>query len=127
VNETELSTISGRTLDADNQASLQSAIDEARATPSQAWIVTLGPSGILLSDGPGSTERTPGHEVSVKDTTGAGDCFVGVLAAEVATGRDLLHAATTANAAAALCVQGDGAGPSMPTADAVSNFIGVPR
>jgi ribokinase len=127
VNETELSTVSGRTVDVSQVMSLQSAIDEARTKADQAWIVTLGAGGILLSGQPGSSERIAGHAVPVKDTTGAGDCFVGVLAAEVADGRDLMHAAATANAAAALCVQGEGAGPSMPTADAVSDFIRVAR
>jgi ribokinase len=127
VNETELATISQRHVDANKEASLQSAVDEVRAKDTQAWIVTLGAFGILISGRPGSAERVAGHDVPVQDTTGAGDCFVGVLAAEVAHGRDLAHAATTANAAAALCVQQDGAGPSMPTAEAVSDFIGVAR
>ncbi len=57
--------------------------------------------------------RIPGHPVDVVDTTGAGDCFVGVLAASLATGLSLEAALHRANRAAAISVTRQGAGSSM--------------
>lgn len=125
VNETELASIAGVAVDVSSDVSIQAGIDSARAHARQVWVVTLGAGGVLISDAASAGERVAGHEVTVKDTTGAGDCFVGVLAAGVAAGRELSSAAVIANAAAALCVQGAGAGPSMPNAEDVSQFAGV--
>ena len=61
----------------------------------------------------------PGRVVKALDTTGAGDCFVGALAAQLADGIDLRAALAFANAAASISVQRMGAGPSMPTAGEV--------
>jgi ribokinase len=53
------------------------------------------------------------------DATGAGDCFVGFLAAQLSRGEPLRAALSTANVAASLCVQSSGAGVSMPTLEEV--------
>ena len=60
---------------------------------------------------------------TVVDTTGAGDCFVGTLAARLGSGTGLADALETANAAAALSVQKPGAAPSMPRAEDVRAFL----
>jgi ribokinase len=78
-------------------------------------LVTLGAQGALLVDG-GRAHRLPAVPTTVRDTTGAGDTFNGVLAARLAAGDDLLAAATTANAAAARSVSRVGARAGMPTA-----------
>jgi ribokinase len=57
------------------------------------------------------------------DTTGAGDCFAGWFAAELADGRALEEAARRANAAAAISVTRAGAGSSMPTKSEVESFL----
>jgi ribokinase len=62
--------------------------------------------------------------VKAIDTTGAGDCFVGAVAAQLADGHSLQSAIGYANVAASLCVQRMGAGPSMPTAQEVSAVAG---
>ena len=49
------------------------------------------------------------------DTTGAGDCFVGTLAAQLADHVALEAALALANVAASISVERLGAGPSMPT------------
>ena len=54
--------------------------------------------------------------VAVVDTTGAGDCFCGVLAASLAQGHDLAAAVPRAVTAASLAVTRIGAAPSMPHA-----------
>jgi ribokinase len=64
-----------------------------------------------------------GRLVKAVDTTGAGDCFVGALAAQLAGGAALRDALTFANAAASVSVQRMGAGPSMPTAAEVAAVL----
>ena len=61
-----------------------------------------------------------GRIVKALDTTGAGDCFVGALAAQIASGKAIRDALEYANAAASICVQRMGAAPSMPTAAEVA-------
>jgi ribokinase len=82
-------------------------------------VVTLGGEGALLVGAGGEVEHLPPHPATVRDTTGAGDTFNGVLAANLAAGADLTEAARAANAAAALSVAHAGARAGMPTAEAV--------
>jgi ribokinase len=58
----------------------------------------------------------PGRAGTAVDTTGAGDCFVGAVAAQLAGGKTIHTALDYANVAASICVQRMGAAPSMPTA-----------
>ena len=91
-------------------------IEAARALGGREKItcVTLGARGVLaLIDG--APLRIPGRTVNAVDTTGAGDCFVGALAAQLASGTTIPYALNYANAAASICVQRMGAAPSMPT------------
>lgn len=68
-------------------------------------VVTLGASGVRIGD-----DAIPGVEVDdVVDTTGAGDCFTGTLAARLAAGDALVDAARIANSAAARSVTRPGA------------------
>ena len=77
--------------------------------------VTLGRRGVLaLIDG--KPLIVPGRAVKAVDTTGAGDCFVGAVAAQLAGGKSIGDALDYANAAASICVQRMGAAPSMPSA-----------
>ncbi len=82
--------------------------------PNQVVVVTLGGQGVALIDGSGIT-AIPGRRVPVVDTTGAGDCFCGTVAALIDNGTDLQRALVVANAAAALCVGRKGAAPAMPS------------
>ncbi|MBW4699529.1 MAG: hypothetical protein KME03_16850 [Aphanocapsa lilacina HA4352-LM1] len=59
----------------------------------------------------------------VVDTTGAGDCFVGALAARLAAGEPFARALTFANAAASLCVERPGAADAMPTLAEVLAYL----
>ena len=81
--------------------------------------MTLGPRGALAAVGE-ETLRVPGRPVTPVDTTGAGDCFVGTLAASLARGQSFAAALATANTAASLSVQKEGAGTSMPTAEEIA-------
>jgi len=86
-------------------------------------IVTLGRGGCLVSTDAGWT-AIAGHRVRAIDTTGAGDAFVGGLAAGlVRFGGDLLRAARFGNAAAALSVTRPGTAPSMPSRREIDRFL----
>ena len=84
----------------------------------QPVVVTQGAEGVLLVTGD-SVVRVSAPTVSVRDTTGAGDTFNGVLAARLAAGDDLGAAVPYAVAAAALSVTEVGARGGMPTAAAI--------
>jgi ribokinase len=79
----------------------------------QGVIVTLGAEGVWLVTGEDAV-HFPAPAVTVVDTTGAGDCFCGVLAAGLAQGLDLEAAIARAVAAASLSVTRSGAAPAMP-------------
>lgn len=85
-------------------------------------VLKLGADGALASDGL-QQRRVPGHAVTAVDATGAGDCFAGNLLARLSSGDDLWTAATYANAAAALSVQGFGAVGPLPTREAVLKVL----
>jgi ribokinase len=115
VNELELEWL-GRTAGiAGSQTRLKDCAARLLVREDQAVVVTLGPGGCLVVDRMGATEIR-GRSVDVIDTTGAGDCFLGNMAAHVAAGRDLRAAAEVANVAASVSVQRRGAATSMPTA-----------
>lgn len=123
LNETELGFLAGVELSEDDTAAR--IIDVARklqAHEDQTICVTLGKRGVLALAG--SEELSvAGRAVKAVDTTGAGDCFVGALAAQLAKGTPLRAALTFANAAASISVQRMGAGPSMPTAAEVAAVL----
>ncbi|MFN0305317.1 MAG: ribokinase [Burkholderiales bacterium] len=89
------------------------AASRLRARGAQVIIVTLGRRGsvVSLSD---RWFHEPGRDVVVVDTTGAGDCFCGALAASLARGMSIESAVKFANVAASIAVQRMGAGPGMP-------------
>lgn len=79
----------------------------------QTVIVTLGARGALRIDARAQS-ALPAAVVEAVDTTGAGDCFCGVLAAAVADGLSLTEAAARAVTAATEAVQAVGAMTAMP-------------
>jgi ribokinase len=74
--------------------------------PGRAVIITLGAGGVVVQPTDGEPTWIAPRIVKVVSTHGAGDCFVGVLAARLAGGEVLLDAAKAANAAAAAHVAG---------------------
>jgi ribokinase len=81
--------------------------------PAQRVVVTLGAAG-AMAVAADTVIQMPGRTAKVVDTTGAGDCFCGVLAASLSEGADLGQAMAQANAAAALSTEVHGAAVSMP-------------
>lgn len=117
VNESELSFFSGETVDVSKEETVVLAMRKLRVRDGQAIIATMGALGVLVMS---DTEiYIPGRRVDAVDTTGAGDCFVGALAAELSRSVSLENALKYANRAASVSVQRKGAGPSMPTREEV--------
>lgn len=85
-------------------------------------VLKMGAEGALVSDG-ARRERVPARQVTVRDATGAGDCFCGNLLARLSKGDTVFSAAVYANAAAALSVQGFGAVDPMPRARSVFGVL----
>ncbi|MEE6295866.1 ribokinase [Georgenia wangjunii] len=71
-------------------------------------VVTAGADGAVFDDGHGPV-HVPAHTVEARDTAGAGDAFVGVLAARLCGGDELPEAVDAATEAAAAAVQIHGA------------------
>jgi ribokinase len=69
------------------------------------------------------TWELPGEKVATVDSTGAGDAFVGALAAAIAEGRSLAEAVRRAVAAGALATTHNGAREGMPTALELEEFL----
>lgn len=88
-------------------------------------IVTLGRCGCLVSLADGTYTVVPGHTgLTVVDTTGAGDAFVGGFAAGLVRFRgDRVAAARHGNGIAALSVTKFGTAPSMPNKTEIALFL----
>ena len=123
LNETELGLLANTELrDTDDAARFIEAVRLLPSSRDQIVCVTLGRRGLLaMIDGQPSV--IPGRTVQAVDTTGAGDCLVGALAAQLAGGKPIRDALAYANVAASICVQRMGAAPSMPTAAEVADII----
>lgn len=87
-----------------------------------AVLVTMGANGLILHD-LGETRILSSHPVEVVSTHGAGDMFVGALAAGIAAGESTLAAVEFANAAAALFVSRPIAMRATLTAKDVREFM----
>ncbi len=104
-NETEAETITGMPV---------RSVDDARACAAhlvaqglQRVIITLGDKGALLASA-GATELIAPYRVATKDTTGAGDAFVGAFAVFLGEGLSERDAIARANLYAALSTTGVG-------------------
>ena len=104
-----------------------SAFDNASRIVSQTRrpiIVTQGGEGVLVVGPDHVSHQVAAPPVVVRDTTGAGDTFNGVLAARLASGDDLAMAVPIAVAAASLSVTVTGARGGMPTVSEIEAALG---
>ncbi len=85
-------------------------------------IVTLGADGVFVAT-ENSCFTVPAHRVPVVDTTGAGDVFNAALTVALAQGAGVKEAAEFGCAAAALSVGKVGAMSSIPSREAIAEFI----
>lgn len=117
VNESEAFDLSGEPVDDPTSAAAAAVALLARC---RSVVITLGGEGAVFARRPAhgspasagaATGHRPAPSVEVVDTTGAGDAFVGALAAELAHGRSLQEAVESGIAAGAEAVQWLGAQP----------------
>lgn len=101
VNRLEAATLASRQITTRQDAV---AIAADLAANRRAAIITLGADGLVVAEGGAAPCHHPGHAVEVVSTHGAGDAFVGALAARLVMGGELDAAADYAQMAAALHV-----------------------
>ena len=107
VNETEAAWLG-------NHLGCRSDAAELRDALGVDVVRTLGEKGADVATAAG-VQHVPAQRIRPVDTTAAGDCFVGVLAAALDRGTSLSAALTRASAAAALCCTRAGSQSSLPT------------
>jgi ribokinase len=95
-----------------------SAAPELLELGPRSAVITLGREGAVFSDGE-STNHLPAPKVDAVDTTGAGDAFVGALAAKLAQELPLNDAVAYAVRAGAAAVTRKGAQGALPTPESV--------
>jgi ribokinase len=123
LNESELGLLARTELcDTDEDARFIEAMRSLQPGNDRIICVTRGRRGsvALIDDRP---HTDFGRAVKAIDTTGAGDCFVGAVAALLGDGQPVRSAFGYANIAASICVERMGAAPSMPTAEEVSAVL----
>ena len=87
-------------------------------------IVTLGPEGAKALTATGEAISVPAMKVTPVDTVGAGDTFVGYLAAGLEAALSLEQSMRRAAVAASLACLKPGAQPAIPIAAEVDKAIG---
>jgi ribokinase len=103
LNEVEAAGYSGR--EVTDAASAKSAVEILQAQcGAQLIIVTLGSQGLVYTVGRERVSYLAAHEVDSSDAHGAGDAFVGALAASIARAEELEYAVEYANAASAVTI-----------------------
>lgn len=90
--------------------------------PDLAVLMTLGHEGVRYFSG-GEDLFCPAFSVDAKDTTAAGDTFIGYSLAAILNGKDMLTAMQRGCAASALCVTRIGAMVSIPEEEEVVEFL----
>jgi ribokinase len=118
-NETEFALLAGGDV-----GDLPTAMNLWARSRRQTIIVTLGPEGAVAAS-PETLISVPALAVEPVDTVGAGDTFVGYLAAGLDSGLSLEASMRRAAVAASLACLKPGAQPSIPTAAEVDAAMGA--
>jgi len=90
-------------------------------------VITLGSAGAVASDGDQTWHQPAPNPEEVVDTTGAGDCFVGALAAALSAKRTLREAVAIGVAAGSFAVGSNGTTESYPSANDLDPELFVAR
>jgi ribokinase len=122
VNRVEAAAMAGHSVETVDEAL---AVAKALAGSARDAVVTLGADGLAYADRDGTGGHLAAVPVPVVSTHGAGDMFVGALAARLAGGAALVAALRFAAAAATLQVGADEAARARLDAEAVRAFLGV--
>ena len=116
INEHEAAFLLGESVESVDEA--LDAVPRLLSLGPRSVVVTLGEEGAVFSGGE-SAQHLPAPKVKVVDTTGAGDAFVGALAARLATDVPLEDAVAYAVRAGAAAVTETGAQGALPTPETV--------
>lgn len=109
-------------VDQDERASCDLLLDVLQQQlPQVAVVLTLGNEGVCYQHGD-TRLRLAAHRVAARDTTAAGDTFIGYFIAACQHDPDVTSALRLASTAAALCVQREGAAPSIPVLSEVNDM-----
>ena len=120
VNESEATAIAGAAgWPVKPEAFVRAAVS---AYPTLSVVVTLGAKGAVARDG-NALWRVAAPKVQVIDTTGAGDAFVGCLAAALDRVEDFVDALRMATAAGSLACTGAGAQSALPGRAAIASLL----
>lgn len=120
VNEVEAEMLTGQTV-RDLPQARQALAVLSQQVPTA--LLTLGGNGVYLADRTYGMVHIPAYPVKIVDTHGAGDSFIGALAARLAAGDALLDAVHYANAAGALTVMHAGPQSDEVTPARVREFL----
>ena len=119
-NETEAELLTGIKVDSIDSAALAAAHLHAKGIATV--MITLGSKGVYLSDR-GQGQQIAGFNVTVKDTTAAGDTFNAGVLTGLQQGKTLNEAIIFAHGAAAISVSRFGAQTSIPLRAEVDAFL----
>jgi len=108
--------------DITHEADPERALRLLRRPPTGRIVLTLGARGSAMLDGDRFI-HVPGFDVSVVDTTGAGDVFRGAFIYSLLRGDRPAQMLRFANAAAALSCTREGAIEGIPTLEEVERFL----
>ncbi len=119
-NETEFAQMIGQEFTSDE--ALEAAMLAWSKQHATRLLVTRGKQGTSFVEN-NSVTTIPALAVTVVDTTGAGDTFNGLLAAELAEQKTFSDAVRFATIGASLSVQQLGAQSGMPTREAIHSYM----
>lgn len=119
-NETEFAQMIGKEFTSDE--ALEAAMLAWSKQYATRLLVTRGKQGTSFVEN-NSVTTIPALAVTVVDTTGAGDTFNGLLAAELAEQKSFADAVRFATIGASLSVQQLGAQSGMPTREAIHSYM----
>ncbi len=111
LNTVEAGALAGMAVASSQEASI--AARTLRGAGIGTVIITMGKEGAVVAEASGIS-YAPAPSVGVVDTTGAGDTFVGAIAAALSRGETMREAVAFAQCAAALSVTRRGAQASIP-------------
>lgn len=125
VNEIEAAMMSGLAQVSDVATAGAAASLLSKSVPTV--LVTLGGNGVVVLERDCAPVHIAGHRVAVVDALGAGDSFIGGLAARLARGDDIIAAARYANATGALAVSRAGLTGNHLAPARVMEFLAATR
>ena len=118
-NKNEAELLSGISIS--DRDSLTSAAEKLLRSGVANVAITLGSQGVFLASGE-SRQFFEARSVSAVDTTAAGDCFSGAVAARLSQGYSLVEGLKFGILASSICVTRHGAQEAMPNINEVSSL-----